>query len=220
MRKVTGHFECDGAAVNIDVGFVPDTVKLIIDDGTNQNIITWFRGMYDDLATKLYGFLLTGSTGVTTQITAAANGISPFDTKYNQVLVDSPVPGKGLVKADVSDWAAATDYSSGERSATTVGTIVRPPTHNGCVYELTTDTGSGTSEPSSWPTTPGTTCTDGGSNVWTCRQENVVTGGKQGFTVGASAGVTNGYEAWFEAERSDKDSDRGDSAAVGANSVL
>lgn len=183
-----------GGAVdyNLDLGFVPSLVEVTVMSGTNPDTYRWFGKEMEESAEAIassweYGIKNTAG-GSETYMATVATGISVYDgAKTPEVLIDSPQPGIGLVKAAVADWDADTGYSTGERSATAVGTIVRPPTHNGYVYELTTDTGDGTSEPTTgWSTTPGVTCTDGGSNVWTCRKENVVAPKGKGITLGGS----------------------------------
>lgn len=181
-----------GAALDIDLGFEPHRVEVdLIDTATNSVFTVW-----DGRAQQEHALAVTDSTeygtiiteGVTAIGDTTAKGISLYGgAKTQQVLVEPPVPGKGLVKADVADWLAATSYASGERTATAIGTIVRPPIHNGYVYELTTDTAAGTSEPTAgWSTTPGETCTDGGANIWTCREENIVANKGIGITLGAT----------------------------------
>jgi len=59
-------------------------------------------------------------------------------------------------------WVASTAYA--------LGAYVRPTTPNGFRYECTTAGTSGTTEPV-WPTTLGSTVTDG-TAVWTCRADN------------------------------------------------
>lgn len=85
-------------------------------------------------------------------------------------------------------WAASTAYTVGQR--------VRPTTRNGHVYECTTGGTSAATQPT-WPTTEGTTVTDG-TVVWTCRATGdiefyEVTG--TGYTAGgvALAGKTVTY---------------------------
>jgi len=188
MRILIG----SGAAVNIDLGFEPNYVEVeMVDAATTTDRYFWCGRSQQEHATCItdsteYGIII--KEGVTAVGDTTAKGISIYGgAKTQQVLVESPVPGKGLVKADVADWASGTSYASGERSATAIGTIVRPPTHNGYVYELTTDTAAGTSEPTAgWTTTPGETSTDGGANIWTCREENIVANKGVGITLGAT----------------------------------
>jgi hypothetical protein len=214
-RLVLRHFEADGLATIVDLGFVPDMVKLYLDEGTNPDILLWFRRMVDD--ESVYGHLLTGSSGVVSRVTTAATGIEAYDTTQTGVLVDSPVPGADKAFAPVSDWAAASTTPTA-RSATAVGTIIRPPVHNGKVYECTTATGTYTSEPSTWPTTPGQTATDGGSNVWTCRDEEVTAIGSKGITIGASVSQnTDGNQIYLEAFKADKDPADMDAGSVAAD---
>lgn len=211
-------FIADAAAVNIGLGFKPDFAILAVNlGGTNPNLIIYSKQLED--TQTIYGLLLTGSSGIITRITSAASGLAALDAKYHQVMVESPVPGKGEVPCDVSDWAAGTSYASGARSATAIGTIIRPPTHNGYVYELTTASGNGTTAPSSWGTTPGGATTDGGSNVWTCREEKVITKGAQGLTMGASVASDNNVCSLW-ALGFDVDRNAGDAAEVGANAAI
>lgn len=163
----------DGAAVNVVLGFVPDFAILFeYVNGTTPDIYFYSKQLAD--IESMTAIKINGADGVTSRKTTGATGMAALNAKYHQVMVESPVPGKGEVPCDVSDWATGTSYASGARSATAIGTIVRPPTHNGYVYELTTASGNGTTAPSSWGTTPGGTTTDGGSNVWTCREEKVI----------------------------------------------
>lgn len=206
---VSGHFTASTAAVNVECGFVPDYIRAIAAIGGTEVSFEWFKVLYDNVvaAKGKYGFVVDAAAPA--HVAAAINGFIPYDTSAIGVKVSSPVPGAKDVFASVSDWAKGTSYSTGERTATTIGTIVRPPTHNGFVYELTTDTGDGTSEPSSWPTVPGETCTDGGSNIWTCREEVVAQRGVKGFTVGATI-CTDGNEWVFKAEKHDRYTAMGD----------
>lgn len=205
-----------GAAYNLDLGFFPHRVQVsLIDTATNSVFYIWHGKTQQEAALSVtdsveYGIKI--SEGVTAICDTTAKGISVYDgSKVPQVLVDSPKPGVGLVKADVADWSASVDYSSAgsARTATAVGTIVRPPIHNGRVFELTMATGTGTSEPSSWDVQPGETVTDGGSNVFTCRQENVVANKARGITLGATL-LTDNAHFFVVAERFDQEYDLGD----------
>jgi len=221
MQKATGQFTSDGLATIIDCGFVPDKVTLHLDEGTNPDIITWFRQM-TLRATAIFGYLLTGSTGVLTRLTTAATGISVYDSQINGVMVDSPVPGKGKMETPISEYAAmvAASTTPTARTGAIIGTITKPSTRNGRVYECTTATGACLAEPT-WGTTLGGTTTDSANNVWTCRQEDNVVGGAKGFTLGADASQNDdGNIIEFEAERSDVDSDRGDVGNYAAGQVV
>ena len=192
MQMIQRILEGAGAAYNLALGFVPDFVEILKYNATHGSNVTlkWFGKLMEESATIIAGGGIYGHLYTEGNVTEADadTGIQSYEgSKTPVVLVDSPKPGGGLVECSVADWAAATSYASGERSATVCGTIVRPPIHNGYVYELTTDTGNGTSEPTAgWATTPGQTCTDGGLNVWTCREENIVNAGELGITIGAT----------------------------------
>jgi hypothetical protein len=223
--KRADYFYATGATTNIGCGFVPDVLMLYMNDSTNIQQVVWFKSMYDEYinnGVSVFGYKLNGADGITTPLTSAAGGVVPYDSKANVVLVDSPVPGKGKIECSVADWLAATNYSSGARTAIACGTIVRPTVHNGFVYELTTNTSTGTSAPASWPTVPGQTCTDGGGNVWTCRKENIAIGGQKGFTLGGSSMPvnTNDKRVYYIAETVDKVQDKGDAILVGASGVI
>jgi hypothetical protein len=198
---LTGSWTGDGNAAPIELGAVPHHVQVVGLTATNPTIIDWFSRQEDDEATNKYGQLTAGASGIVTYATTAATGISELKSESTGVLIDSPKDSDLQVFTTVADWVAATDYSSAgtARTATAIGTVVRPPTHNNRVFELTTATGVGTSEPTGgWDVQPGETVTDGGSNVWTCRQENVTKDGVMGFTVGATA-QTDGIVYYYKA---------------------
>lgn len=178
-----------GAAYDMVLGWVPDWIEGFTYNATPDSIVRfrWFGPLSVDNAViiaggGIYGWSVDGA--VVAELTADTGFIALNGSKTQRVLVESPKPGVGSLPTAVADWASGTSYSSGERSATAIGTIVRPPTHNGRVFELTTDTGSGTGEPSSWDVAPGETVTDDGSNIWTCRVENIVAGKGIGVTLG------------------------------------
>ncbi len=179
-----------GAAdYNLVLGFIPSLVEVTVMSGTNPDTYRWFGEEMEDSAEAIAGSWEYGikneAGGAETYMATVATGISAYDgAKTPQVLIDSPKPGIGLVEAAVLDWAAST--ASTQRSATAVGTIVRPTTHNGYVYECTT-TGTGTTTEPTWPTTPGETVTEAaGSGVWTCREENIVAPKGKGITLGGT----------------------------------
>lgn len=210
-------FIADGAAVNIALGFIPDKATLAVNvTGTSPNLIHYSKQLED--TQSMYGILHTGSTGVTTRITSAASGLAKLNAKYHQVMVESPVPGKGEVPCDVTDWTSSVSTAATARDATSIGTIIRPTTHNGRIYECTTAGTSSGTEPTTWTTTPGETVTDS-DVIFTCREEKIITKGAQGLTVGASVASDNQVcILWAEALETSRNA--GDAAAVGANAAI
>lgn len=219
MDIKTGYFQSDGNAVNIILGFVPDFLLLYEDfkGAAAPYVFMWQKAIYDGAhADGMYGFV-DASTGDWIDCADAANGIVAFDESGNYVMVESPAPGIGKKAVAAVTWTASTVWVA--RSATVIGSIVRPTVRNGYVYECTTyNAATGTPEPT-WPTTPGETVVEGTSaNVWTCRNEEVCRGGGKGFTFGASV-QTDGHYCFFIAFRCDKDRYLGD-AAEGDLSII
>lgn len=204
-----------GAAYNLELGWVPDEIWGFTYNATPDSIVRYVWGGPLSVANAVilagggvYGWSIDGA--VVAELDADTGFTAYTGTKTAKVMIESPKPGIGLVATSVADWSATTSYSTGQRSATAIGTIVRPPTHNGYVYELTTDTGNGTSEPTAgWTTTPGETSTDGGSNVWTCRNENIVQAGSPGVTLGATL-MTDGNTVVMFCRKYDDVEDLGD----------
>lgn len=207
--KVSGTFIADNAiAANIEIGFIPDYLEAI-DLTTTLIIYRWYRCLADAETTGQYGIADDGA-GVISECASADYGFLPYDEgENNRVLIENPSTGLLVPQSVYGDYGAAVDYSSvgAARSTTAIGTIVRPTTHNGYVYELIT-TASGTDTEPTWPTTPGETV-DAGYHIWMCREENFTKGGGKGFTVGAS--ISTDSDVWvFRAERHDRTGDMGD----------
>ncbi len=200
--KSSGTFTMDGGAHSFDIGYIPDYVRVLInlEEGDNEVLFEWWRALADKAGSGQYG-VSVGAAGAVTVPTTAITGIIPYTEGDDLgVLIEHPGSGKKVI-ASVADWLIATSYASGARSSTAIGTIIRPPTHIDRVFELTTATGSGTSEPSGgWDVQPGQTVTDGGSNVWTCRKEEVYKAGGQGFVIGTDMS-TDSDECVFMAEQ-------------------
>jgi len=215
-QTVSGTLIMDGNAINVDIGFIPDYVKLIynLEEGDNEVIHEWWRALADLETEGLYGVSISAAGAVTVP-TTAATGIIPYDEGDDMaVLVESPVPGAADVKVPCLDYAyhiGATTTPTA-RTATAVGTITRPTTANGYVYECTTSTGAMAVEPT-WPTDVGDTVTDSGSNVWTCIEENLTKGGGMGFTIGATMS-TDSDQCVFTAEKHLRTGDMGDAASA------
>ena len=135
-----------------------------------------------------------------TEITTAGAGF----IKYNPgvllgVLVPSPVPGAKDVFATITDWTEAVGTAASARTATAVGTIIRPATaslrNTGIVHECTTAGTAGSTEPT-WATVRGKTTSDN-SVTWTAITERVQTKGVYGVTFGATSQTDGNINAVF-----------------------
>lgn len=167
-------FQGNGSAVNVDLGFIPDRVELILDTAaTNPNKIKWSRLLYNTQTN--YGFLTTGSTGAETLAADADNGIIPYDT--------------GSQSPTVSDYTTTVATAATARSATAAGTFVRPSTDStmdrDAIFECVT-AGTGAGEPT-WPYGIGEQITEpSGDVVWERVNEARLKKGAQGVTIGAT----------------------------------
>jgi len=184
----------------VNCGCKPDTAILRVNVATGQTPDEYYWNRLDEAAAApVYAVKVTGSSGANSVATTAATGISAVSIQYDGVLISDPVGGDDKF-AIPETYSTSQNYAGGQtytqsqsgetttiaaRSTSVIGMVVRPTTKNGFVYELTTATGAGTTEPT-WTTVPGTTCTDGGSNVWTCRTEKTASRGCYGLKIGAS----------------------------------
>lgn len=214
--KVSHTFIADGNAMIIGLGFLPSEIHAIAALGGTELRYDYYKVLKDNAIAGQYGIKDDGA-GVLTPSTAAADGISEYDSVTNGVMVESPKPGVGLVEGAITDWPASTAATA--RTATAIGTLVRPTTHNGYIYECTTS-GSGNATEPTWPTVPGETVTEAsGSIVWTCREETVANTGTKGITIGAS--ISTDSDVWvITAEIHDRMTDKGDAGDVAANGVI
>lgn len=216
MDFKTGHFEADGNAVHVDCGWVPDTLIVIFDDPDNAAYTAtridfwsqevWAAGVVLD---GMYGWTrVHGNAQPNLAAHANTDGFIPYDSNANFVRVMSPIPARGEEPTTCVPWTASTVWVA--RTATIVGSIIRPTVRNGYVYECTTyNAATGTPEPT-WPTTPGLTVAEAVSaNVWTCREEKVCRDGAKGFTLQAGSSTDNEW-AIFMAFRTDKSKYLGD----------
>jgi len=187
-------------AVNLDLGFIPQKVRITELHATTPMFFEWFGEMMEDGTDVTYeasvsenGIDIDGA-GVTTVITTESSGIKAYDgAKTPQVLLEDPSTGK-LTKTDIyGNYDITADYDSvgTARSATVIGTVVRPTTHNGYVYELITKSASASGAEPTWGTVPGETTTDASDNIWMCREENLVANKGLGITIGASVVTTD-----------------------------
>lgn len=208
--KISGTFVAHGSAIPVDIGFIPDYIEAFELTSDPEVVYRWYRCLYDKASTFMYGIADDGA-GALSDCGSANGGFIPYEgRKTPQVLVESPVPETGDLAVPCFNYAyqIANSVTPTARSATVIGTMVRPDTANGYVYECTTTTGACAAEPT-WPTTPGGTVTDSASNVWTCREENIALTGGMGFQVGSTLSVNS--DIWvFKAENHDRHGDMGD----------
>jgi len=199
---------------NLELGFIPKMVKVTVIDAANSlpDEYYWYGEMQEDSDESSsgsweYGVKIHGADGVRSYCDTVAKGISAYDgAKVPQVLVESPVPGKGLEKANVVPFVAGTTAPT-QRSTTIVGTITRPSTATGYVYECSATAGVYGTEPT-WPTTPGESVSDG-TNTWICREENIVANKGLGITLGGTL-LTTDKIAYIEAYKAIRCEDIGD----------
>jgi len=172
-------------------------------------VYDYYKILADTAAgTGQYGILDTA--GVKTTPTTADTGIIPLSSSDDGVLIESPQDSGKQVFATVVDYTTSVSTAATARTATAIGTIIRPTVHNGYVYECTT-AGTGAAEPT-WSTVPGETSTDNSSVVYTTRVSNTTKRGVNGFQVGVTV-CTDGEIHVYEATQNDVSRDQGDADA-------
>ncbi len=199
MKKVGGSFIADGNAVNLDLGFVPDKFRAWVALGGTILVMEWFKDLANNV-TASGQFGITDTAGTKSLNATAAAGFAAYDGGIVQkVLLPSP-SGDGETAASLPNpWTQARSTAATARSATALGTIIKPTTNNvtGYIYECTTAGTGGATEPT-WPTSKGEYVTDG-STIWITRDEKVKNISAKGVTIGASIG-TDSDEWSYEAE--------------------
>ena len=209
-QKVSMRFVASTGAINFDFGFIPDEIFAIrdLDGGTNELFYYWHRVLADAENDGQYGFV-DSEAGAKAACSDANNGFIPYTEGDDVgVMIEHPTSGK-LKPANVNDYTVARSTDATARAATSapaIGTVLRPSTHNGYVYECLT-AGTGSAEPT-WPTVPGDTVLDN-DVLYVCRKEIIAKGGGQGITLGAS--LTTDTDEWLiVAEKHDRYEDVGD----------
>jgi len=225
--KVSGHIISNAAAINVDIGFIPDYVELYNELQGTETGLKWFRVLKDAgviAAYGLYGIAISNTGGVSCAGSANAGIIEYDEGKRLQVLLPDPKTGK-LIKVRLGvtadgiiyavDYNPATNYNDDGvvRALTVTGTLIRPTVHNGCIYELKSLHSSAVcSDEPDWSKVPGEETPDTLGNVWICREENIAKGGGLGFTIGSSLAGTADKVIVFKAERHIKMGKMGDAA--------
>lgn len=206
----SGHFTGHTADVNLDLGFVPDYFELIALGASAAIIIyKWWRRMeLDESSGAQEGISIT--EGITARL-ADSQGIVAYNSAVQRVRIPHPDGTRNKYTTGAPSEFTAGAAQPTARSTSVIGTLVWPSTRNGYVYECTASAGVLGTEPTSWPTVPGDTVSDG-TNTWTCRKEDAVVGGYQGVTI-ASQIQTDGTEMYYRAEKNLEDLDHGDAAS-------
>jgi len=220
-KIVSGKLIASDAAINVDIGFIPDYVELVLAIGGTELVLRWWKVLYD--AAIAAGLLTTGAAsagkwgvvddgaGVLTHNASAAAGIIAYDEAAMKAIMPAP-DGNGEKSAALT-YTFATAKAAGvtptARTTAVVGTVIRPTTSNGFLYECTVSAAAMTAltEPT-WPTVLGDTVSDG-SNTWICREEKLKLVGGKGFTLGVDK-ATNSEIIVFRAEQHDRSADMGD----------
>ena len=207
VEIVSGKFMAANAvATHVECGFIPDFLQLIKALGATEKHFKWFKVLYDYAVTGTgkYGYDIDG---VPANLASANDGFIPYDTSVDTVFLPA-TNNQGYIKApSVADWATASVPVARVANGV-LGTCIRPPVHNGMVYECTVAAGAMGIEPVTWPLVPGATVTDS-LNTYIARVERVVKRGCKGFTVGATLSVNDEY--WvFKAEKHDRYNYMGD----------
>jgi hypothetical protein len=198
-----GHFEADGGAIHLPIGFQPDYVRLIAKGASSTNAIVyeWFREMEDHDSIDGWSF----TDGVDAEI-ASGSGITAYDTS-------TEIP-------TISEWSASTSVTA--RSSTAHGSYVKATTSGtdvdgneidrSAIFECVVAGTTGSSEPN-WPTEIGANGPSDNSVIW--QKVNVATerGGYKGFSLAASmTGLADGNEGYYLAIGTGNVVDHGDVA--------
>lgn len=201
-----GHFESDGGAVHIPIGFEPDFILFIpmgASDG-NASFIFWFKQMGIHGAD---GTLYDGVSHIdgTDARIAAGSGLAVYDTA-------TELPS-------IAEWSAS-DTTTVARTSTAHGSY-RKATVSGVdadgneidrseIFECVTQATTASSEPV-WPTQVGENGPSDNGCIW--QKVNVATfrGGYKGFTVaGSLTNLADTDEGFFLAVQADSVEDYGD----------
>ena len=186
-------FVADGGLMNFDVGFKPSYIELISALGGTELMHRFYRVLADNALAGQYGIIDNGA-GVLSANSSGSGIILYEEGEDIGVMLISPASGKKIISS-VLDWTSARSTAATARSATVLGTVLRPTTHNGRVYECTTAGTSSGTEPTDavWDVEPGETVADNDVR-FTCRLEENMKSGGQGFAV--EAGISTDSEIW------------------------
>lgn len=208
MNIITGHFEADGALINLPLGFIPDYYKMWDINGSSSVAYEWWYDMeLDGAAAIVEGLSITIAAGASAiGDLADGEGISAYSTR-----TDSPT---------ITTWTTAVGTAATARTSTAAGTFVKPtgdvndingnPADTGAIFECVTAGTSGSTEPS-WNVDKDGYTTDG-TTVWQLVVEATRIDGYQGVTI-AAALMTDGQECYYLGLQSNTSKDQGDVAS-------
>lgn len=212
----SGFFIGHTADRNLDIGFIPDLFMYFeMEDTTSPNISIWMDEMQNnEAAGDKEGIYMDGSTPAAFVYNADSQGITRYDTSAMKAMIPA-YDGEGLTPATIYGTYAAAKAANAtptNRATTTIGTVIRPTTANGFVYECQSGAAAmgSLTEPTTWPVVPGETVSDG-TITWICRAENLKKVGHKGVTIAAEI-QTNGKYSYWTAFKSVQHKDAGDSA--------
>lgn len=211
MKKVCQHVIADGNAMNIELGFVPDYVRALAKfEETSPVTYEWWKELANTANSNgQYGITRPADGSAPLKLSGASGGFASYDTATIKAMIPAP-NGNGEVAATIAADFVAGATAPTARTTSIVGTVVRPSTHNGFLYECTVTAGVYGTEPTTWGTVLGETTSDG-TNTWICREEKLKKVGARGITIGAD--ISTNTDEWIvEAELWDsigpeKDSD-------------
>ncbi|RJP77996.1 MAG: hypothetical protein C4524_07360 [Candidatus Zixiibacteriota bacterium] len=182
FKLKTGTFTGAAAAINLNLGFVPDVFRWRMNEAIAAGDIAkgeWNRAMADGDAQVSKAIVDNGTSTTVDEQFETTNGITKLDT------------------------AAISPQTRKNSTAYVVGDLVYPAVKNGFIYECTTAGTSHSSEPAFGTTVGGTTAEGGGTVVWTCRAADYAPVQKtkvQGVTIGTGC-MTDGKVYAYEALR-------------------
>lgn len=205
-RIKVGHFEPDGALINLPLGFIPDYFTMHALGGGDAAVVQtiWFRAQESDEASgEQEGFTNTEGT---TDVLADAGGITAYDTG-----TQGPAIGIWEASNTTVDEKDGTTITVVARTATAPGTYIFPTTSSStdrdAIFECITAGTTGATEPT-WPDSIGENVTDN-SMVWRRVDRSLERLGYQGVVI-AAALMTNGQEMYYLAMQADQSIDHGD----------
>lgn len=170
QKRKTGTFTAGNpaAAVNLDLGFVPDRFQLIGENATDGDIVRveWLKTMGDGKSLAVYSRDVTGTSAAITEKFITTGGISSWVKSGSAVVVRRWLASQTWA---VGDIVTPTKLPSGFTSMP--------------IMKCTTAGAGGATEPATWNTDVGDTTTDNAA-TWTCIDSGTAPDAAQEFLKG------------------------------------